>query len=265
VIVLAMTLVPFVLLGRSELKIGETPRASAGQRGRRALNVLVVGQVALALVLLISAGLLIHSFARVMAVQPGFDAERIVQGRVNLPYSKYKDPKDNVGLQQRLLAAMKEIPGVEAASLTTEFGVAEKYRTAPFLLHGSEAVAGDAQALVYLNNVSPDYFATMGIRLREGRVFRDDDEFRTSPVAIVDQSFAERYFPGRDVVGQELVLGTSPPKEGQPWIRIIGVVARANLAGLEGRDGWPFLYTPGPLLSLGGRHGERDARPRARR
>ena len=244
VIVLTMAVVPFVLLWRSELKIGETPRASTGQRGRRALNALVVGQVALALVLLISAGLLIHSFARVMAVKPGFDAERIVQGRVNLPYSKYKDPKDNVGLQQRLLAAMKEIPGVEAASLTTEFGVAEKYRTAPFLLHGNNAVAGDAQALVNINSVSPDYFATMGIRLRDGRVFRDDDEFRKSPVAIVDQAFAERYFPGRDVVGQELVLGTNPPKDGQPWIRIIGVVARANLAGLEGRDGWPFLYIP---------------------
>lgn len=263
-IVLTMAVVPFALLWRSELKIGETPRASTGQRGRGALNVLVVGQVALALVLLISAGLLIHSFARVMAVKPGFDAERIVQGRVNLPYSKYKDPKDNVGLQQRLLAAMKEIPGVEVASLTTEFGVAEKYRATPFLVRGNNSSAGGVQALVNLNTVSPDYFATMGIRLRDGRVFRDDDEFRKSPVAIVDQAFAERYFPGRDVVGQELVLGTNLPKEGQPWIRIIGVVARANLAGLEGRDGWPFLYIPfNQQPSLGFNFLVRSSRPEA--
>ena len=124
VIILIMAAVPFSFLRRSGLKIGETPRASTGRRGRRALDVLVVGQVALALVLLIGAGLLIHSFARVLAVNPGFDAARIVQGRVNLPLNKYKEPQDNIGLQQRMLATMKEIPGVEAASLTTEFGVA---------------------------------------------------------------------------------------------------------------------------------------------
>ena len=244
VIILAMGVVPFALLWRSGLRLGETSRASAGQRGRHALSALVVGQVGIALVLLIGAGLLIHSFARVMAVNPGFDATRIVQGRINLPLAKYRDLKDNVAVQQRILAAIKEIPAVEMASLTSEVGVAPSFRTAPFLIHGSSAESDNAQALVYLNAVSPDYFATMGIRLRAGRVFRDDDELRKNPVAIVDDAFAERYFAGRDVVGQELALGASPPPDGMPWIRIIGVVARANLAGLEGRDGWPFVYLP---------------------
>jgi predicted permease len=241
-IMLAMGVVPFAFLWRSGLKMGETPKASAGRRGRNALSALVVGQVAIALVLLIGAGLLIHSFARVMAVNLGFDATRVVQGRVNLPPTRYKDPKDNLAVRQRILTAMKEIPGVETACLTADFGIAASFQAAPFLLRGSSATAGNAQALVYINRVSPDYFATMGIRLRDGRVFRDDDEFAKIPAAIVDRAFAERYFAGRDVVGQELVFGTNPPPEGQPWIRIVGVVARANLTGLEGRDGWPFVY-----------------------
>jgi len=243
VIILAMGAVPFAFLWRSGLKLGETPKASAGRGGRHALSALVVGQVAVALVLLVGAGLLIHSFARVMAVDPGFDAASIVQGRVTLPLTRYGNPADNVAIQQRILAAMKEIPGVEMASLTSEVGVAPSFRTAPFLIRGNDP-AGDAQALVYLNSVSPGYFATMGLRLRDGRIFRDDDELRKNPVAIVDEAFAARYFAGREVVGQELALGATPPPEGRPWIRIIGVVARANLAGLEGRDGWPFVYLP---------------------
>ena len=155
-IMLAMGVVPFALLWRSGLKMGETPKASAGRRGRNALSALVVGQVAIALVLLIGAGLLMHSFARVMAVNPGFDATRIVQGRVSLPFTRYKDPKDNVAIRQRILAAMKEIPGVETASMTTGAGVAESFQAGPFLLRGSNAAVGNAQALVYLNIVSPE-------------------------------------------------------------------------------------------------------------
>ena len=244
VMILAMGVVPFALLWRSGLKMGEAARASIGRRGRIALSTLVIGQVAIALVLLTGAGLLIHSFARIMAVNPGFDAARVVQGRVSLPLTRYSNPKDNVAIQQRILAAMKEIPAVEVASLTSDYAVAQSFRALPFLIHGNDVAPGSAQALVYITSVSPDYFATMGIRLREGRVFRDDDELRKNPVAIVDDAFAERYFARRDVVGQEMSFGANPPKEGQPWIRIVGVVARANLAGLEGRDGWPFVYIP---------------------
>jgi len=243
--ILAMALVPFALTWRSGLRIGETPTASANRRSRHVLSALVLGQMAVALVLLIGAGLLIHSFARVMAVNPGFDAAQVVQGRVNLPVVRYKAPLSRIDMQQRILAAMKEVPGVEATSLSLDFGVAESFRTMPFFLRGNAAAPADApQPLVYLNVVSPEYFATMGIRLHDGRVFRDDDSLQRDPVAIVDQAFAERYFPGQSAVGQELTFGAGSPPAGRPWIRIIGVVARANLTGLEARDGWPFVYLP---------------------
>ena len=244
VIMLAMGVVPFALLWRSGLKLGATPRASAGRGGRDAIGALVVCQVAVALVLLIGSGLLIHSFARVMAVNPGFDAARIVQGRVNLPPARYQEPTNALAVQQRLLAAMKEIPGVEAASLTTDFAVSATFHAVPFILRGDQAGAEGTPALVYTNVVSPEFFATMGIRLRDGRLFRDDDEARRNPVVIVDETFAQRYLPGREVVGQEVTFGNTAPPPGRPWTRIVGVVARANLGGLEGRDGWPFVYQP---------------------
>ncbi len=238
-----MGLVPFVWLWRGGLGSAETPHASAGRRSRAALGALVVGQVAVALVLLIGAGLLIHSFARVMAVKPGFDAERIVQGRVNLPGVRYKEGKDTVAMQQRILAAMKEIPGVEAAALTLDFGV-QNFVAVPFLLRDAQKPSEGAQPLVHLNRVSSDYFATMGIALREGRVFRDDDVSGKSLVVLVDQTFAERYFPDGNALGQEIAIGAKAPAAGAPWWRIVGVVARANLEGLEKRDGWPFVYLP---------------------
>jgi predicted permease len=180
-----------------------------------------------------------------MAVEPGFDAERVVEGRINLPKARYRKPAARVAMQQRVLAAMKEIQGVEAASLTSEFAVADRFRALPFVVRsGPVKTEGDRQVLVYLNAVSPGYFATMGISLHGGRDFRDDDDFQKNPVAIVDQTFAERYFPGRDVVGQEIAFGATPPAAGQPWIRIVGVVSRATLAGLEKREGWSFVYLP---------------------
>ena len=243
-IILAMGFVPFFWVWRSGLRVGETPAASAGRNSRSLLGSLVVAQVAIALVLLVGAALLIHSFAHVMAVNPGFDAARVVGGRIALPLVKYKDPKDNVAVQQRILAGMKTLPGVETACLVGDYAISPSFRLAPFLVRGSETAAGKGQPMIFLNIVSPEFFATMGIRLLDGRPFRDNDTIMKDPVVIVDQTFADRYFPGRSVVGQEIVGGTTPPPAGQPWARIVGVVARANLTGLEGRDGPPFVYVP---------------------
>ena len=243
-IILAMGFVPFFWVWRSGLRVGETPAASAGRNSRSLLGSLVVAQVAIALVLLVGAALLIHSFAHVMAVNPGFDAARVVGGRIALPLVKYKDPKDNVAVQQRILAGMKTLPGVETACLVGDYAISPSFRLAPFLVRGSETAAGKGQPMIFLNIVSPEFFATMGIRLLDGRPFRDNDTIMKDPVVIVDQTFANRYFPGRSVVGQEIVGGTTPPPAGQPWARIVGVVARANLTGLEGRDGPPFVYVP---------------------
>lgn len=243
-----LAVLPFGLLWQTGLRVGNARTSSSSRAIRRLSNALVVTQVAVAFVLLVGAGLLIRSFANVIAVQPGFEASHIVQGRIALPHA-YNNPADNVAVRGRILAAVEQIPGVENAALVTLFGVgpAETFFTIPFTARGALPGAGEPQPLAYLNRVSPGFFATMGIRVIEGRLFTEADDSAASgtspsPNVIVDRVFAERYFPGKSAVGQELGTGAGPFPNDYPWSRIIGVVERANLAGLEGRDGLPFAF-----------------------
>lgn len=243
-LVVVMALVPFGLWRTADLRPSESPHASMGRRGRRTIGILSIGQLALALVLLVGAGLMLHSFARVLAVQPGFDAARVIQGRIYLPPARFASAPELLGVQQRIMSALGNLPGVDAVGVSADFPVQEKFNTMPFVVHDASAATGQERAFIYTSGVSAGYFATMGIALRDGRLFQDDDDMRKAPVAIVDETFVRRFFPGRNVVGMEFAFGTSPPAADRPWIRIVGVVARANLSGLEGRDGWPFVYLP---------------------
>jgi predicted permease len=233
---------PFLSLWRAGLKL-ETRTASSGSAMRRLSSVLVVTQMAVALMLLIGAGLLIRSFTRVMAIDPGFDTEHIVQGRVAVP-RPYDDPQRNVAFQQQLLAAMKEIPGVTHASIVADYAVTATFRSFSFILRDAPADTDQKKPLANWDMVSTEFFPTMNIRLLEGRLFTEADNLSTAPVVIVDELFVRRYFPNRSPLGEEISLGMNRPPDGVPWPRIVGVVQRAQLAGLEERDGLPFVYAP---------------------
>jgi putative ABC transport system permease protein len=238
----AVGALPLGLLARRGLKLAESRTASAGAGMRVAGNFLVMAQVATALVLLVGAGLLVRSFVRVVSTDPGFDAARIVQGRV-VAAQGYEDPAKLAAFLPRLLAALREIPGVEKVAFVPDVSVGN-LRTLPFVLRASPAASEGNAALGNLTWVTPDFFDTMNIRLLEGRLFTDTDDLQHAPVVIVDDLFARRHFPGRSAVGEEMNLGAASPPAGAPWPRIVGVVKRAQLGGLEGRDGMPFIYVP---------------------
>ncbi len=238
-----MGVVPFGLLWRRGLKLAGSRTASAGTRARVLGGTLVIAQVAIALVLLIGAGLLARSFAHVLAIDPGFETSNLLQGRLAVPKG-YEQPEQNVGLQRRIIEGLKEIPGVDHAALLIDYALSPTFRPQPFLLRNGTVSAGENRSLVAMNPVSPEFFDTMRITLLEGRGFSYTDDPRRAPVAVVDDVFARRYFPGASAVGQELVLGAHAPPEGQPWIRIAGVVRRPELMGLEGRDGMPLVFVP---------------------
>ncbi len=252
VVAVAVGLVPFLVLWRTGLRVGDT-RAAVGSRGARAIGgALVMLQVAFALVLLIGAGLMVRSMAKVLSVDPGFDAARVVQGRVALPMNNYRTREAQVEISERTLAAMRAIPGVEQAAMIGDFAIGPNFRPSPFLLRRSgDAVQGPSNEQAFLYSVSPDYFATMGIRLRDGRLLNEQDNMRTAPAVVVDEVFARKHFPERSAIGEEFLPGVNLPQPGQPWARIVGVVARANLSGLEARDGWPFVYYPIQQQGLG--------------
>lgn len=251
-VAVVVSVLPWALLWRSGLSVTTSRTASAGRNVRRLGGALVIAQVAISLVLLVGAGLLLRSFAHVLAVKPGFDASRIVQGRIAFPKG-YEDASINVATQQRVLAAMKEIPGVESAATVSDFGVMPDFGTLSVVVRGAEPLAGGRQATGQF--VSPEFFATMGIPILEGRAFSETDFLRDGSTVIVDQTFAERYFPGRSAVGQEISFDPGGPPEGAPWLRIVGVVGRAHLTGPERRDGLPFAYgpfneAPSPAITL---------------
>lgn len=245
-VALLVGVMPFALLRRHGLTVTATRAASASRRVRWLSGALVISQVAVALVLLVGAGLLIQSLAKVLAVDMGFDASRIVQGRIAFPKG-YEDAKTNVAAHQRILAAMKEIPGVEQAAYVSDFGLAPSLPSFRFLLRGISLGSGGNQPMVQGQLVSPDYFATMGIRLREGRLFNDADLFGggAGQVAIVDELFVDRFLPpGRSAIDHEIFFDVTAPSDTAAWVRIIGVVGRAQLAGPERRDVYPFVYVP---------------------
>jgi len=238
-ITLATGLLPVALLWKTGWiqKIGGGVQSMTQSRASRVFsNGLVMGQVSIVFVLLVGAGLLLRSLSNVMAVDPGFDASHVVQGRIEL--RGLYEYADTIALINRVLAAMKEIPGVEHVSLMPyeSFKTYNPENTRDVVIRGD---SGGAHQMVR-HLVTPEYFATMGIPIREGRDFRPTDD---KNVYVVDELFAERYLRRAGALGAEIHADKSPPSAPQPWSRVIGVVARANLRGLEQRDGLPVAYT----------------------
>ncbi|MFI5356938.1 MAG: ABC transporter permease [Opitutales bacterium] len=215
--------------------------ASRGGGIRAMSGVLVVAQVALAIILLIGAGLLIRSFAKVMAIDPGFDVDKVIYARVAYD-STYQDPAILQGLQNRFLEKMREIPGVESVAYSSYLPghIGLKPTTLP--IRGMPTGQDSTYPTAILFGVSPEYFSTMGIRLLEGRNFTTADHLPGArPVAIVDRKFAERYFPDRSAVGQLFSIGPNAQDPNKAPM-IVGVVAVARVDGLEDRDSEPYVY-----------------------
>jgi predicted permease len=214
---------------------------------------LVTTQVAIAVILLVGASLLLRSFAKVMAIDPGFDAAHVVQARTALPV-RYNNAASRVGVQRRILASLKEIPGVENVAVMLSSVLLANERPVPFGLRGEPVAAGEgeSQHLIHIDAVSPEFFATMGMRVVSGRGFNDADEFAKNPVAVVDQAFVQRYLPGRIVEGQEIYLNWGFPLGVDGWPRIVGVVSRANFTGLDSHDNLPFVFVSTAGYPAGG-------------
>lgn len=234
-------LLPLYFVGKSRIDIIESRTSSASRRARRASTALAVSQIAFAVTLLFAASLLLRSFARVLANDPGYDATHLILSHINLPNS-YQTPAARLGAQQRVLEAFKAVPGVDnaAASLRAVLG---NERPVPFARR-SDSNAPEAQPLIHIVAVSPEFFSTMGMPLLSGRGFDQGDEFSKNPVAIVDREFSERYTSGRPVEGEEIYLNWGFPLGVDAWPRIVGVVGRANLTGLDSRDRLPIVYVP---------------------
>ncbi len=224
----------------ASLKSGR--RTGSGEHKGRLRNGLVMAEVALALVLLICAGLLIQSFARLGRVQPGLRTERLLTAQVQLPDFAYPKNENIVAFFEQFLPRLRALPGVESASVIV-----------PLPLSGSNMVTSFDEAEHPLPDgqrpgapvriIGTEYFQTMGIPLRQGRVFDSNDRFESAPVVIVNERFVQKFFPSQNALGKRIKPGFSADDSGEKMREIVGVVGNVKHLALKNEDS-PEMYLP---------------------
>lgn len=228
VVGIAIGLIPARQASRSDLLSGlqESSRRTAGshQLTRRTL---VVAEVALALVLLVNAGLLLHSLQRLFAISPGFDASHLLTMQIQTSGHRFEDDSATHRFFAQALDAVRQVPGVAATTLTSQLpltGDLEEYG-----VELESSTTGDTQrgdpALRYA--VTPDYFQTMSIPLRRGRLLDVRDQPGAPPAVVISEALAKRAFPGEDAIGRRIRFGASGT-----WRTIVGVVGDVKQASL---------------------------------
>jgi putative ABC transport system permease protein len=201
----------------------------AGGARQRLRAALVVAEVALSVVLLVGAGLAIRSFVRLVNVDPGFDADdQLTFGFVMSP-ARYADAPQMRAFQSQLLAAIAATPGVQAAGATTHLPFSGQNLENSFTAEGFDVPAGGDGPVGGLRGVSGDYFAALGAPAKRGRAFSAADRDGGAPVAIVNETFAKRYWPGQDPIGKRLKVGG--PDSPDPWREVVGVIADLKHSG----------------------------------
>jgi predicted permease len=205
----------------------DASRTSGSRRGSRMRSTLAVAEVSLALILLVSAGLLVKSFVRVLHVDPGFAPNQVLTAQLTLPPARYPDPAAAVAFWRRLLDRTREMPGATSAGLISSlpFGGSKSAGTYRIVGRTIPPTATPPHALN--DRVAGDYFKAMGIPLLEGRTFADGDRVDAQRVVIVDRFLAEKQFPGMSPLGQQLNFGS--PRN----YTIVGVVGTVNATDLS--------------------------------
>jgi putative ABC transport system permease protein len=214
---------------------------AGGQRARIG-HALVVMEVALALILLTGAGLLLKSFARLGHVQAGLRTDRVLTARLTLPDAAYPNPQSIAKFYEQLVARLRVVSGVRNASITFPLPMSGSLTTTHFDL-AEHPLPENQQPASFTRLIGADYFQTMGVPLIRGRFFADTDRLESKPVVIINERFAQKYFPGQDPVGKQM-KPLWPVGDQLPQMRqIVGVVGNAKHLSLQ-EDFAPEMYLP---------------------
>jgi len=220
--------------------------SSGGVASRRARNTLVMAEMALAVVLLVGAGLLIRSFSKLLAVDPGFRAERVVTFAIAAPDTKYGQYAQRRELVSNLVERMKRVPGAQGAAVVTGLPLSNiMMRTSAHIVGTPPERPGERKS-TDVAMATPGYFTTMGIPLVAGRDFTDRDGSGAPVVSIVNQEFVKRYFPNENPIGKRIELGwdqDTASTGGNMTLggEIVGVVANVKRRGLS-QEVFPETY-----------------------
>ena len=239
-------LVPALAASKTDLvsSLKESDRTdSAGATRQWLRRTFVVAEVAIALVLLVSAGLLVRSFGKLLDVKPGFDPHNVLTVRLSLPNAQYDKMTKVAAFYDQVLARVSALPGVVHAGAAYQTPFTPGADNSVFFIRNRQASAGDPPPHADYAFVSADYFPTIGLPILKGRGFHPSDMragnyFAPNSVAIVDEELAKRYWPNGDALGGGISWG----KDG-PWATVVGICATAHLKDLTEQSKGTF-YLP---------------------
>ena len=237
-------LAPAFLVARSSLQVNLREggaRSGESRGGRRVRNVLASAEIALAMMLLVGAGLLLRSFEKLTAVNPGFNVQHVVKAEVDLPRTLYSTPQQWINFFDELLRQMQSEPGLKDSALALPAPIAYRNVGTPFDIVGKPPTSASISRTADYVAVSTNYFHTMGIALMAGRLFDERDVMSSPNVTVISQALERMYFPNEDPTGKQLSFGF-PPEPGVSR-EIVGVVSDVRDVSL-GDDPGPMVYVP---------------------
>ena len=237
---LVFGLAPALQASRLDLQgaLKDGGRASGGVAGQRLRSALVGSEIALAVVLLVGAGLMMKSLLRLMQVNLGFDPTNVLTMTVVLPAGKYTDPNRMVAYYQQAQERLAALPGVTGAGAVSQLPL-QPGNTTRFIVEGEPAPPPGQETEANIRVASANYFQALGIPLAQGRNFAESDKADATPVAIINQSLAEKLFDRRSAVGRRLLFPSFPNQS----VEIVGVVGDVKTTGLD-QAVRPVLYYP---------------------
>lgn len=252
-------LIPLLRLPPLGLTLHENTRGSAPSHGsHRARQVLMGGQVALALILLLASALLVRSFQKLRAVELGFDARSSLTFSIGLPATKYPNRDAAVALHRQILDRLSTIPGVSGAAASTCLPLSGGCYGNAVRVEGEAPDPNRPRPFVWFRGVSTGYPEVMGMRVHRGRVLTGDEIERGAPAVVINRAFADAYFPGQDPIDRRIRSSSLPNTTPAPaWLRIVGVVSNTPTLALAETAPGPQMFMP--MSIAGGPDIPRDA------
>jgi putative ABC transport system permease protein len=235
-------------LSASQLRPARRSRSSSRLR-----SLLVVAEVALSVMLLVGAGLLLRSYARLWQTNPGFVPDNLLTARISLPPLQYRDAARIASFYSELLTDVRVLPGVISAGAVDGLPFDGSDHGGDFQIAGRPWPKSEAVPDVQNRRAAPGYFQTMGIALKQGRLFTEQDSASAPRIALIDETLAKAFFPKGDAIGQFLVDDSIGEKSGGGW-QIVGIVGAVKDRSLM-KDPQPVIYYPAlqaprPLMKL---------------
>jgi putative ABC transport system permease protein len=209
--------------------------------GNRFRHAFVVAEIALAMVLVVGAGLMVRSVVELYRLSPGFNADHVISADFSLPSTAYKDHEKRIAFLQALLAKANQIPGAESVALTSLLPLGGDFDGRIIIVQDKPRPEGQEFGVEYYA-VSPNYFATMKIPLVAGRYFNEDDRLGHAPVAIIGEATAHTVWPGENPIGKQIrAPGLEDDVKLEPWATVVGVVSDVAQFGVD-RSGKMQVY-----------------------